>query len=243
MKRWALILKLLPWKLTTYSNGISTSRKLIYIHLIPDSGAVQLCTKYQNEMFPCCWILVNITFVLFNKCCERELKLIYSKHNVFSIDDLWSLCQEPYHQVTNRFVMRQCTLLQNIVHHPKFKCSDVHCFFLQFLGIPKWLLCLYSWTFSQLSMLMAFMFVTHTFVKVQWSNLLRPNMSGSIAVELNSWGVYLLCLNILTLLFIVINERTPRTWSCYFFKLAVLILSLYTRDPLFFTKLFDEKKK
>ena len=30
MKRWALILKLLPWKLTTYSNGISTSRKLIF---------------------------------------------------------------------------------------------------------------------------------------------------------------------------------------------------------------------
>ena len=73
---------------------------------------------------------------MFNKCCERELKLIYSKHNVFSIDDLWSLCQEPYHQVTNRFVMRQCTLLQNIVHHLKFKCSDVHCFFLAILGDP-----------------------------------------------------------------------------------------------------------
>ena len=123
-------------------------------------------------------------YIWENMFCERELKLIYSKHNVFSIDDLWSLCQELYHQVTNRFVMRQCTLLQNIVHHSKFKCSDVHCFFA-ILGY-QWLLCLYSWTFSQLSMLMAVMFVTHTFVKVQWSNLLRPNMSGSIAVELNS---------------------------------------------------------
>ena len=74
-------------------------------------------------------------YIWENMFCERELKLIYSKHNVFSIDDLWSLCQELYHQVTNRFVLRQCTLLQNIVHHPKFKCSDVLCFFA-ILGYP-----------------------------------------------------------------------------------------------------------
>ena len=70
-------------------------------------------------------------YIWENMFCERELKLIYSKHNVFSIDDLWSLCQELYHQVTNRFVMRQCTLytIQN---------SNVQMFtvFLQFLWIP-----------------------------------------------------------------------------------------------------------
>ena len=145
---------------------------------------------------------------MFNKCCERELKLIYSKHNVFSIDDLWSLCQEPYHQVTNRFIMRQCTVPQNIVHHPKFKCSDVQCIFLAILGDPI---------------------------------AANASISG-LAVELNKFGDNLLCLNMLTIFLLFKNARTPRTWPGYFFKLAALILFLYTRDP-FFCNLMKWKSK